>query len=67
MASGGWLYDAYCSGIPSHHIQPVTSDTQADVLNVTMMLGTFWSSQAVSWMDAEAAKCAVQRHCLRGS
>lgn len=60
MASEGWLYDAYFSGIPSHHTQPVTSETEADVLNTNVELGTFWRSQAASWMNTEAAECLAQ-------
>lgn len=28
MASEAWLDDAYFSGVPSHHFQPVTSATE---------------------------------------
>lgn len=65
MASEGWLYDAYFSGTPSHHTQPVISETEADVLNTIMELGTFWSSQAASWMNTEAAECSAQRQSPR--
>lgn len=51
MASEAWLDDAYFSGIPSHHIQPVTSATEADVLDMILELCTFWSSQAAFWMN----------------
>lgn len=46
IASEGWLYDAYFSGMLRRHTQPVTSQTETDVLNTIVELGTFWSSQA---------------------
>lgn len=65
MASEGWLYDAYFSGIPSHHTQLVTSETEAGVLNMIMELGRFWSSQAAFWTNTKTAECSAQRQSPR--
>lgn len=64
MPSEAWLDDAYFSRIPSHHIQPVTSATEADILDMILELCTFWSSQAASCMNIRAAECSAQQHCL---
>lgn len=65
MASEGWLYGAYFTGIPSHHTQPVTSETEADVLKMITLLHTLWSSQAASWMNTEGAECLAQQYSPR--
>lgn len=65
MASEGCLYNAYFSGTPSHRTQPVTSETGADVLNMIVEPGTFWSSQAAPWMNPEAAECSAQQQSPR--
>lgn len=40
MASEGCLCGAYFSGTPSHHTQPVTAETEADVLKIITLLCT---------------------------
>lgn len=61
MVSEGWLCDASFSGIPTHHTQPATSETEADVLNMIVELSTFWSSHAASWMNTKAAERSALR------
>nr|XP_026655302.1 uncharacterized protein LOC113460845 isoform X2 [Zonotrichia albicollis] len=65
MASEGWLYDASFSGIPTHHSQPATSETGADVSSMIVELSTFWSSHAASWMNTKAAGRSALRQSPR--
>lgn len=67
MASEGCLHDSHFSGTPNHHIQPATSEAEAGVLNVIVELGTFWSTQASSWVNTDAAEHTAQTRCLQGS
>lgn len=65
MASEVRLYDASFSGIPTHHTQPATSETEADVSDMIVELSTFWSSHAASWMNTKAAERSALRQSPR--